>query len=138
MNSNFKGNKAEAYAGALSLTVADSSMDNKIIVMNSSFDSNKCRISDCTGGAVGMYFYLNTARNSILFENCSFTNNEARSSGAMVLSTSVSAARDEGDRLQLVSCIFKNNKAFYEGTALGVFSLTRTDEIGISVELTDW
>jgi len=131
------GNKAEAYAGAFSLTVADLSSDNRIIIMDSLFDSNRCRIRDCTGGAVGIYFYLQTARNFVLFENCTFSNNEASSSGAMVLSTSVSAPKDGGDILQLVRCIFKNNKAFYEGTALGVFSLTRTDQIGISVELTD-
>ena len=139
-DSVFLRNVAEAHAGAMAVTVAGSSTDNKIAVLRSVFRRNMCQIENCMGGAVGIYFFSGTLLNTILFADCNFTNNKARSSGAMVLSTSVSAEQVEGesDILRLTNCQFRNNRAFYEGTALGVFSLTHTNLIGIPVELDNW
>ena len=136
-DSKFLRNFAEAHAGAMAVTVAKSSTDNKIVVLRSVFRRNMCQIENCTGGAVGVYFFSGTLLNTILFVDCNFTNNEARSSGAMVLSTSVSAS-GESDILRLTNCQFKSNQAFYDGTALGVFSLTQTNQVGIPVELESW
>ncbi len=137
--SKFLENSAEAHAGALAITVANSS-DTNFVIERSLFDRNKCQVQNCTGGAVGIYLFSNTVRNQMLFAHCNFTSNKANSSGAVVLSTSVSATVRDGksDILKFTECRFENNQAFYEGTALGVFSLTHTNLIGIPVELDDW
>ena len=136
----FTGNFAEAHAGALALSVAGNSSNNNLLISRSLFRNNWCTIEKCTGGAVGIYFFSGTQLNTFLFMNCTFTDNLASSGGAMVLSTSVSAIQKEGrsDILRLTNCSFLNNAAFFEGTALGVFSLTHTNQFGIPVEMHDW
>lgn len=138
--STFTGNSAEAHAGALAVSVVGSSSDTKFIVRESSFHNNSCTIEKCTGGAVGIHFFSGTQLNTLLFQDCNFTENQAKSSGALVLSTSVSAVQNEdrSDILKLINCWFVNNAACFEGTALGVFSLTHTNQIGIPVEISDW
>lgn len=137
----FQRNSAEAHAGALAVTMAGSAQRNRFIVSDTVFEDNRCLIDMCTGGAVGITFLPTSKFNTLLFLNSNFTSNEAESSGAIVLSTSVGAERnDEGlsDILRLKNCRFIRNRAFFEGTALGVFSITHTNEIGIPVDITDW
>ncbi len=136
----FTRNSAEAHAGALAFSLAGSS-GNRFVVLDSTFDHNRCLIDQCTGGAVGVSFYSDTVANTFLFQNSNFTSNSAASSGAIVFSTSVSAnMNDEGstDLLRLNNCWFVENEAFFEGTALGVFSLTHSNEVGIPVDVEDW
>jgi len=137
-NSRFFENFAEAHAGALALTIANST-DNKIVVSNATFWKNWCEIESCTGGAAGIYLFSSTEENRMVFQDCNFTGNMAKSSGAVVLSTSVSAGGEvESDILEFSRCHFQDNMAFFEGTALGVFSLTHTNLIGIPVVLDSW
>ena len=137
-DSKFYRNFAEAHAGAFALTIADST-DSEIVVLRSTFWKNRCQIESCTGGAVGIYLFSSTKNNSMMFQDCNFTSNEAKSSGAVVLSTSVSAGGDiQSDILEFTRCHFQDNRAFFEGTALGVFSLTHTNLIGIPVVLDSW
>lgn len=139
--STFRGNRAEAHAGALALFLAASASRNNIIVSDTLFEDNSCGLDECTGGAVGIDFLSGTRFNTILFEDSNFTGNTAGSSGAIVLSTSVSAVATEdglSDILRLDNCWFIKNSAFFEGTALGVFSVSHTNEIGIPVDINDW
>lgn len=138
-NSKFVSNSAEAHAGALAIAMAGSSAQNRVVVMGTVFEENSCLIADCTGGAVGISFLTETHLNTILFLGSNFTNNSAISGGAIVLSTSVGAeVIEEDDRLVLKNCLFVNNSAFFEGTALGVFSVTHTHQIGLPVDIFDW
>lgn len=137
----FSGNSAEAHAGALAIYVAGSARRNRFVVSESVFEDNRCLIDKCTGGAVGISLLPSSRYNTFLFVDSNFTGNEARSSGAMSLSTSVGAVSDnEGrsDLLRLTNCWFVRNRAFFEGTALGVFSITQANQIGIPVVVTDW
>lgn len=137
----FQRNSAEAHAGALAIAIAGSAQQNHFVVSDTVFEENRCLINMCTGGAVGISFLPTSKFNTLLFLNSNFTRNEAESSGAMVLSTSVDAEMNgEGlsDILRLENCWFVRNRAFFEGTALGVFSITHTNEIGIPVDITDW
>ena len=137
----FSGNSAEAHAGALAISVAGIAQRNHFIVSDTVFERNRCVIAMCTGGAVGITLLTMSQFNTLLFQDSDFTGNEAESGGAIVLSTSVGAVRDEtglSDILRLENCRFMGNQAFFEGTALGVFSITHTNQIGISVEVTDW
>lgn len=137
----FERNSAEAHAGALAISVAGTAQRNRFIVSETVFEDNKCFVSKCTGGAVGISFLPSSKFNTFLFVDSNFTGNEASSSGAMVLSTSVGAVSNaEGlsDILRLKNCWFVGNRAFFEGTALGVFSISHTNNIGIPVDITDW
>lgn len=137
---NFINNSAEAHAGALAISMSGSTTGSRFIVTGSRFDGNRCLIAKCTGGAVGINFFAGTLSNKVFFLDSNFTANQARSSGALVLSTSVSAENQDGvsDVLRLSNCWFVENRAFFEGTALGVFSITHTNLIGIPVDLYDW
>ena len=137
----FLNNTAEAHAGALAISLGGSATRNTFVVSESIFEGNKCLIDKCTGGAVGITLYSTTQYNTFSFHDCNFTKNQAQSSGAIVLSTSASAVQTEGglsDELRLRNCWFVRNKAFFEGTALGVFSIAHTNQIGIPVNVCNW
>lgn len=137
----FLNNSAEAHGGALAITMASYAERNRFILSESHFEGNKCLINKCTGGAVGINFFSGTMYNTIWFLDSNFTKNQANSSGAVALSTSVSAELSEdglSDILILRNCWFVQNEAFFEGTALGVFSLSNTNQIGMPVDICDW
>lgn len=134
-NSLFKDNFAEAHAGALAISLAGRSTNNKFIFADSDFISNYCEIDKCTGGAVGIDFFSSTENNTLVFTDTNFTGNAASSSGAISLSTFVSAI---SDILILERCWFQENRAFFEGTAFGAFSLTHANQIGVPIECYDW
>ena len=137
----FVNNTAEAHAGAVGISLAGSATRNRFVMSDSTFESNRCLIEKCTGGAVGINLFPGTTFNTFSFHDSNFTENEATSSGAIVLSTSANAEQtDQGlsDLLRLQNCWFVKNRAFFEGTALGVFSIAHTNQIGIPVDISDW
>lgn len=90
---------------------------------------------------MGLDLLAGSQFNTIEILKSTFIGNSANASGAISLSTSVSAEiSDEGlsDKLVLRKCRFIKNEAFFEGTALGAYSLTHTDQIGIPLEIHDW
>ena len=138
----FANNTAEAHAGAMAISVGGSTRRSRVLVTGTRFEGNRCLIEKCTGGAVGISFFPEVQFNQLRFVDTNFTGNGAQSSGALVLSTSVGALQDEesllADLLLLEDCWFFENQAFFEGTALGVFSITHTNMIGIQVNITNW
>ena len=139
---HFEDNYAEAQAGAVGLTVGGPSMSNNIELLNCTFINNSCTLDKCTGGAIGIDFFADTAFNDILIKGSEFFKNNARDGmgGAISLSTTVNVVTEDGvsDALLLEGCLFTENQAFYDGTAVGVFSLTHTDQVGLPVNITDW
>ncbi len=133
----FRRNSAQAHAGALAISVGYLTTLTRFVISDTSFEDNWCFIEKCTGGAVGANYLPGSSFITLSFLDSNFTGNEARSSGAIVLSTSVSAD-NLSDTLRLRNCWFVGNRAFFEGTALGVFSITQTNQIGIPVDIIDW
>ena len=137
----FENNSAEAQAGALSLTIGGHSSSNDIEVVGCYFFNNTCSIKRCTGGAIGIDFFFNTSYNEVVVKGTDFVGNFAETGGAISLSTTVSVLTGpdgRSDALILEECVFEGNQGFYEGTALAVFSLTHTDQVGLPVIITDW
>lgn len=138
----FENNTAEAQAGAVGVTVGGPSTRNHIELLDCKFLNNSCSLGRCTGGAIGIDFFANTSFNEILIKESEFIRNNARDGmgGAISLSTTVNVVTEDGmsDALVLQSCLFSQNQAFYDGTAVGVFSLTHTDQIGLPINITDW
>ena len=139
----FENNTAEAQAGAVALTIGGMSNGNDIELLGCRFYNNACTLKRCTGGAIGIDFYFDTSFNEIRIKDTEFVGNNAMDGmgGAISLSTSVGIVTDEdgrSDALILEKCLFERNMAFYDGTALGVFSLTHTEQIGLPVNITNW
>ena len=139
--STFIGNSAQAHGGGVVLSLAGNASHNHFLVSESLFELNYCTAAKCTGGGIGLDLLSGSQRNKLEITKSNFTGNSANASGAIALSTSVSAevGEDEAsDVLILLKCFFTNNKAFFEGTALGAYSLTHTDQIGMPLEIRDW
>ena len=139
----FEDNAAEAQAGAVALTLGGSTTKYTVELANSNFSNNSCTLERCTGGAVGIDFFSGTQFNEILIKGTDFIRNYATDGmgGAISLSTTVDVQTlptGQSDMLLLENCLFQENEAFYDGTAVGVFSLTHTDQIGLPVNITDW
>jgi predicted outer membrane repeat protein len=137
----FEDNTAEAQAGAVGLTIGGVSSSNDIELLDCRFLNNSCTLERCTGGAVGIDFFAHTSFNKILMNKIQFIGNSATNGmgGAISLSTTVNIVTKEGtsDILLLDGCTFIENQAFYDGTAVGVFSLTHTDQVGLPVSITN-
>lgn len=135
-DSHFEENSAQAHAGAISIAMGISNR-NRVMIFNCSFKRNLCKVEECTGGAIGVQFYAKTVYNQLYILESNFMNNEAQSGGAVSLLTFVSSDGNS-DSLTLEKCTFQSNKAFFEGTALSVFSLVHADQIGFPLILSDW
>ena len=137
----FEGNFAEANGGAIAASLARLASHNRITIRDTVFNNNFCILPRCTAGAFGVDLFHGTSHNTMLFENVSFTGNKADSGGAIVLATSVSAvstAEIKSDNMKLVNCSFDENRAFFEGTAVAIFSLTQANEIGFPLDIDNW
>lgn len=139
--STFESNEAEAHAGALAISLAGFSNHNNFIVKDCDFVNNSCQVEKCTGGAVGADFFSDTSENMLLITDTMFLGNEAKTGGAVCWDTSVASrvtSAGDTDVLILRNCRFEENHAFFEGTALGVFSLIHADQVGVPVEVVNW
>jgi hypothetical protein len=139
-NCVFESNSAEAQAGGLALTIGGSSSSNDIELLGCHFFNNTCSVKRCTGGAIGIDFFFNTSYNEVLVRETEFVGNFAETGGAISLSTTVGVVTGpdgRSDALILEECLFEENQGFYEGTALAVFSLTHTDQVGLPVNITN-
>ena len=140
INSTFVDNYAEAHGGGVVLSLAGNASNNTFVVSNCVFENNSCTVSKCTGGGLGLDLLAGSQFNTLKVINTNFTGNKANASGAISLSTSVSAKVNDGgitDKLVIKRCRFTRNEAFFEGTALGAYSLTHSDQIGIPLEIHD-
>ena len=126
----------------MGLTIGGPSINNDIELLNCRFVNNSCTLDKCTGGAIGIDFFADTLFNEILIKGTNFSRNNATGGmgGAISLSTTVNVVTEnrKSDALVLEECIFEENAAFFDGTAVGVFSLTHTDQVGLPVTITDW
>lgn len=140
LNSTFIGNSAEAHGGGVVLSLAGNASYNNFLVSDCLFKDNYCTVAKCTGGGLGLDLLAGSQFNTLEVIDTNFTGNKAEASGAISLSTSVSADISEGDvtdKLTIKRCQFIKNEAFFEGTAFGAYSLTHADQIGIPLEIYD-
>ena len=140
-SSSFESNTAGGGGGAIASALAHFATGNRIMVKNSTFVNNRCNVSKCTGGAFGVDMLLGTLYNEFVLVDSNFTANEAESGGAVILATSVGSDTSpdgRADSLILDNCTFERNRAFYEGTAVAMFSFAHLDQIGFPINVTDW
>lgn len=115
-DSSFIDNSAQAHGGGMVLSLAGDASLNHFAISKTLFDRNFCTADKCTGGAVGLDLLAGSQYNVLEISESNFTGNRANASGAISISTSVSAKVGEGgvsDTLILRKCLFTKNEAFF-------------------------
>ena len=139
-NSEFSSNQAEANGGAIQLSAAQSSSNNKMLIRSCNFTKNRCTLSACSGGVIGIDYFENSHENQVHIFNSSFSDNGAVAGGVMSLLTSVGTRPSEDERkpLWLKDCRFEHNMAKEDGSVLSLYSVTLINELGFPAFVENW
>ena len=120
----FKRNSAIWGAG-LYLMLHNGSSNSKIYVNDITFDSNICYKFGGGGAKIHYVYLFNDSRplknNSISFESCTFTNNNAKFGGGVVFFSSqrCKSCPDSNNTIQFINCVWRSNIAHY-GAAINI------------------
>ena len=139
-NSNFSKNVGEANGGAIQLSAAQDSSRNKIMIKNCVFTKNRCTLSSCSGGVIGLDYFENSHENQVHMFNSSFSDNSAVAGGVVSLLTSVGTTptEDQVKPLWFKDCTFEHNMAREDGSVLSLFSVTLINELGFPAFIDNW
>ena len=134
----FEGNKVEIQGGAIHFSFTGTISTSKVHLLNNTFRRNTAQMGN--GGAVSWNLIRSSFNNSYTIEDCNFTDNFARSSGAVSFNTYEANVHSfiHPDRARFIRCVFEGNKANVEATAVGLFALVHVEEYGFPVELCNW
>ena len=134
----FENNSAEVDGGAVFISISRDVSYNQIMLRNNTFMNN--RVETASGGAVSINSFNITFNNTITIEDCNFTNNTGNAGGAVSVALYDSNLNSTTfpDAVNFVRCMFINNSAFNEGTAVGLFSLVHVDQVGFPVGFENW
>lgn len=134
----FTNNSAQVDGGAIYIYLSEDTSSSSFVLRNNTFTGNG--VEEASGGAVSVNSFSFTFNNSILVEDCSFTENRGSAGGAfsVALYDSNLDSTRYPDVLSFTRCAFIRNAAENEGTAVGLFSLVHVDQIGFPVSFTDW
>ena len=128
--SEFTNNSAPIDGGAVYLLVANVSNGAEIYVNASTFTNNSCSE---TGGAI--YIDIDGTFKVINISKSNFTKNNATVGGGVAI---VALSGQANEAVSIVNSSFTGNGGVYDGTALGIISLTGSNEIGLSIGVSDW
>lgn len=134
----FDSNSAADDGGAVAIAVGNGTFNTAVIINNSTFTNNSCAHELCSGGAVNIDVKDTSLYNVIEIIGTRFTSNSASTGGAVSVSTADNVDGSDNDTLMIANCTFSANTAYYDGTALGVYSLVLVDEISLSVQIQNW
>lgn len=137
-DSRFIDNSAEVDGGAIYLAYSDNADNNTFNISDTLFRDNS--IVNAAGGAISINSFNFTFGNRISIMDCHFDGNYGSAGGAvsMALYDSNQNTTERPDGIQFCDCMFVNNSALNEGTAVGLFSLVHVDQVGFLVNFTDW
>ena len=138
VNSTFDRNSAEVDGGAVYISLSDNASLNTFTLNNNAFSNNE--VVNASGGAVSVNSFNFTHNNTFLLTGCNFTANRGSAGGAfsMALYDSNLLATEFPDSINFERCLFVDNAAENEGTAIGLFSLVHVDQVGFPVSFEDW
>lgn len=134
----FDDNSAEVDGGAVFISISQNVSSNQFTFVDNAFTNNRVEIA--SGGAVSINSFNITFDNNITIERCNFVNNTGNAGGAVSVALYDSNLNSTTfpDAVNFVQCMFVNNSAFNEGTAVGLFSLVHVDQVGFPVRFEDW
>lgn len=134
----FENNFAEVDGGAVYMSLSEFSHGNTINLTNNVFLGN--RVEEASGGAVSINSFNFSSDNHMFVSGCNFSGSYGDSGGAFsfaLYNSNVETTRAP-DLLQFNDCMFMDNQAKNEGTAVGLFSLVHVDQVGFPVYFQDW
>ena len=137
-NSLFDSNEAEVDGGGIYFSLSDGFSSNSVHLCNNTFTSN--RVLESSGGAISWIVFSYSFNNSLIVEDCIFTNNSGNAGGAVSISlhgTSLDSFLLP-DKAHFIHSLFSSNVGKIEGSAVGLFALLHVEEFGFPVEFTDW
>lgn len=136
--SRFIQNSAEVDGGAIYLTYSDEATNNVVDIEDSLFEGNS--VTEAAGGGVSINSFNFTLGNEMILRHCMFRDNTGSAGGAVsiALYDSNSNSTEEPDGVLFSDCMFENNSAPNEGTAVGLFSLVHVDQVGFLVSFINW
>ena len=139
-NTTFNSNFAEIDGGGLFVSMSDNARENTILIEDCNFSNN--RVVNTSGGAIAINLFNKTIKNSFEIRNSCFTENHALGGAAVSLVLYGDAldfeSLDDFDSVSLRNCMFAGNLAEREGSAIGLFSFLRGDEIPFEVQIENW
>lgn len=137
-NSLFERNYAQVDGGAVYISISESTLSSVVTLRNNTFIDNM--VTQASGGAVSINSFLFTFNNSFIVEDCVFSRNQGNAGGAVSVAlydSNLNSSRLP-DSVVFIRCVFEENSADNEGTAVGLFSLVHVDQIGFPVSFEDW
>ena len=134
----FVNNSAEVDGGAVFISISQKVSSNQFVFRNNNFTNN--RVETASGGAVSINSFNITFDNTVTIKDCNFVNNTGNAGGAVSVALYDSDLNSTTfpDAVNFVQCMFINNSAFNEGTAVGLFSLVHVDQVGFPVGFENW
>ena len=137
-NSSFENNTALVDGGAIYISLSENASTSSILLAHNRFLGNQ--VEEASGGAVSINSLSISFNNTIVVENCNFTNNKGNAGGAFSMALYDSNIKNAmyPDSVIFTDCHFLCNEAKNEGTAIGLFSLIPVDQIGFPVRFKDW
>ena len=139
-DSIFDSNSAEVDGGAIGFSLTG--IMNTFSVCRCNFANNNAL--NTSGGALAIELSGITEKNSFTVEGCTFVENSAVGGGALSLVVyDVYSGRKEqvetlDDKIVLSNNSFVDNRAVWEGSALGLFSFYPSGKFPYEVEIQDW
>ena len=135
-NSLFDGNEAEVNGGGIYFSTSENFYSSNVYLYNNTFIHNRAYSS--SGGAISWNTFSSSFNNSLVVNDCRFVSNQGSAGGAVSIGLHTTSFQLIPDRASFSDCLFYNNKANVEGTAVGLFALVRVEEFGFPVEFTNW
>lgn len=139
-DTTFTSNTAEASGGAVQLSIADHSYNNKIALVRCMFSRNNCSMDECSGGAVRIDVFQESSLNAIHVIDSVFTDNSGGAGGglALLVSSHINGSDELIRPLLLQNCTFLHNVARQDGSAVSIFSVTPINRLTFPVFVEDW
>ena len=135
-DSTFSGNTADVDGGGVYVALSDGVNGNRIIFRKMTFLNNSA--SEASGGAISFNSFQISYNNTIEIVDSRFESNNASAGGAVSFVLYQSDPDLPPDNLVFRNCVFVENTAENDGTAVGLFSLLHVDEFGFPVWFQDW
>eukprot|EP00731_Ephydatia_muelleri_P012527 Em0006g1421a len=131
VRSTFTSNRAAVSGGAVYVSLSNASDIAELYIISSTFINNTCAKS---GGAVQIDVHAASFK-AINVTGTVFSGNDGASIGG-ALSIIAWVGRME-QKVSIKKCLFTKNTCQDDGTALGVVSLTGTNELGLPIGVED-
>lgn len=137
-NSLFDGNEAEVNGGGIYFSTYENFYSSNVYLYNNTFIHNRAYLS--SGGAISWNAFSSSFNNSLVVNDCKFISNQGNAGGAVSIALYTTSLNSFliPDRASFTDCLFYDNEANVEGTAVGLFALVHVEEFGFPVEFTNW